>query len=209
MINILLIDDHPLIRTALKIILNDHLRGCIIEEATDSDSALAKVKVKAYSLVIMDVSMPNTDSLSLLTNIIALKAATKVLIFSMNPEEIYAKRYLSMGAMGYLRKDSGEEEIKKAVSTVLNGKRYLSRELSERLAEDAFNNTPVNPFDRLSPREFEVVQHLIKGDSAAQICQKLHLNPSTVSSHKNRIFEKLNVSNRVEVINLAKVYHIF
>lgn len=208
MINFLLIDDHTLIRTALKIILSNAYKGCEIDEATDSDSAIARVRNKSYSMIIMDVSMPNTDSLSLLNHILVLKPQTKVLIFSMNPEDIYAKRYLSGGAMGYLRKDAGEEETVKAITTVLNNKRYISKTLAEKLADDSFNNNPINPFDKLSAREFEVVQHLIKGESVAQICKKLNLNSSTVSSHKSRIFEKLNVSNPIEIISLAKAYNM-
>lgn len=206
--NILLIDDHTLIRTALKFILKDTVSNCNIDEATNSDSAIEKVKANSYDIAIMDVSMPNTDSLTLLNNILAFKPGTKILMFSMNPEEIFARRYLSMGAMGYLRKDAGEEETRKAITTVLNGKRYISRELAEKLIEDTFNAAPENPFDKLSAREFEVTQHLIRGDSVAQICRKLNLNSSTVSSHKYRILEKLNVSNTVEIINLAKVHNI-
>jgi two-component system, NarL family, invasion response regulator UvrY len=208
MTNILLVDDHTLIRTALKIILQETVKGCRIDEATNSDSAIERIKTTSYSLVIMDVSMPNTDSLTLLNNILAIKPGTKILMFSMNPEEIYAKRYLSMGAMGYLRKDAGEEETRKAITTVLNNKRYISRELAEKLAEDSFNDAPGNPFDKLSAREFEVVQHLIRGDSVSEICRKLNLNSSTVSSHKSRVFEKLDVSNTVDIIKLAKTYNI-
>lgn len=206
--NFLLVDDHTLIRTALKIILHNAYKGCEIDEAFDSDSAIAQVKKQLYSLVIMDVSMPNTDSFSLLSHILTLSPKTKVLVFSMNPEDIYARRYLSMGAMGYLRKDSGEEETRKAIATVLAGKRYISQALAEKIAEDSFSNQPINPFEKLSAREFEVVQHLIKGESVAQICKKLNVNSSTVSSHKSRIFEKLHVSNPVDIISLAKAYNI-
>lgn len=205
---ILLIDDHPLIRTALKIILKDLLKNCTIDEATNSDSAIAQVKAASYTLIIMDVSMPNTDSLTLLHNILAFKPGTKILMFSMNSEEIYAKRYLGEGAMGYLRKDAGESEIKFAITTVLNNKRYISRALAEKLAEESFHGSPANPFDKLSAREFEVMQHLIKGESVAQICKQLYLNSSTVSSHKTRIFEKLDVSNFIDLIALAKTYNL-
>ena len=208
MANILLVDDHTLIRSALRIIATNLLSNCHIEEASDGDSAFEKIKSLSFSLVIMDVSMPNTDSFALVHNILAFQPRTKILVFSMNPEDIYAKRYLNMGAMGYLRKDAGEEEIRKAITTVLNNKRYISRTLADSIAEDAFNNKPANPFDKLSPREFEVLQHLIQGKSVAQICQQLNLNSSTVSSHKTRILEKLGVTNPVEMNILARTYNI-
>ena len=207
--NLLLADDHSVMRTGMKIIINNFIPHCIIDEANDGDSAFKKVKENNYDLVILDVNMPNTDSFGLVTNILALKPQMKILMFSMNDEEVYAKRYLKMGVMGYVKKDEPEAEIKNAITTVLNNKKYVSPRLGQIMIEDLHgNNNAENPFDNLSPREFEIVQHMIRGESLADICSKLTLHSSTVGTHKARIFEKLKCKNVIDLNELAKVYNI-
>ena len=178
MTNLLLADDHSVIRTGMKIIIKNFLPHSNIDEAHDGDSAFEKIKHNDYDLLILDVNMPNTDSFRLVSNILALKAKMKILMFSINDEEVYAKRYLKMGVMGYIKKDEPKAEIKKAITIVLNNKKYISPSLSQILIEDLHSNNYENPFDGLSPREFEIVRHLIRGESVSAICQKLNLHPS-------------------------------
>ncbi|MEO6813917.1 MAG: response regulator transcription factor [Ginsengibacter sp.] len=207
--NILLVDDHSILRTGLKIVIENFLAHCKIDEANDGDSAFQKIKHNEYDLIIMDVNMPNTDSFGLIGTILSFKATIKIIMFSMNAEDIYAKRFLKMGAMGYLRKDASEIEIKKAISTVLNNKRYVSPELSEKILIDLrANSNSENPFDKLSLREFEILQHLARGESVAEISQKLFLHTSTVGTHKARIFDKLHCHNIIDLSKLAKVYNV-
>jgi two-component system invasion response regulator UvrY len=206
---LLLVDDHSIVRTGLKMIIEDFLAHCKIDEADDGDSAFEKIKHNDYDLVVMDVNMPNTDSFALLSTILSIKPKTKIIMFSMNAEEIYAKRYLKLGAMGYLRKDSAGNEIQNAIETVLNNKRYISPELSQKLLHDLhLPDDSENPFDKLSPREFEIVQHLANGESVSEISKKLKLHTSTIGTHKARIFEKLQCHNVVELNKLAKVHNI-
>ena len=208
MAKLLLADDHFIIRTGLKLIIENFMPHSKIDEADDGDSSFEKIKKNNYDLLILDVNMPNTDSFVLVSNILALKPEMKILMFSMNDEEVYARRYLKMGVMGYIKKDEHVDEIKKAITTVLNNKKYISPGLSQILIEDLHSNNPENPFDSLSPREFEIVQHLIRGESVAEICQKLTLHSSTVGTHKARIFEKLKCSNIIDLNSLAKVHNI-
>src|SRR5690242_11679704 len=98
----LIVDDHSIVRSGLILLIKDFMSHTEIDEAYDGDSAFEKIKQKNYDLVIMDVNMPNTDSFGILNSILSFKPATKIIIFSMNAEELYAKRYLKMGAMGYL-----------------------------------------------------------------------------------------------------------
>lgn len=206
---LLLVDDHSVIRKGMRIIIENLLAHVKIDEADDGDSAFEKIKRNNYDLVILDVNMPNTDSFGLVTNILALKPDMKILMFSMNDEEVYAKRYLKMGVMGYLKKDEPEAEIRKAITSVLNNKKYMSPRLSQIIIEDLHsNNKTENPFDNLSPREFEIAQHLTRGESLAEICNKLTLHPSTVGTHKARIFEKLNCKNIIDLNSLAKIHNI-
>ena len=205
----LLVDDHSIVRTGLKMVIENFIPHSKIDEAYDGDSAFEKIKHDDYDLIVMDVNMPNTDSFGIVGTILSFKPGTKIIMFSMNSEDIYAKRYLKMGAMGYLRKDADGSEIKKAIKTVLNNKRYISPELSEKLLDDLQTNRKEgNPFDKLSPREFEIVQHLALGESVSEISQKLNLHTSTVGTHKARIFEKLQCHNIIDLSKLAKVHNV-
>ena len=208
MINILLADDHGIIRTGLKIFISNYIAHSIIDEAYDGDSAFKKIKEKDYQLIVLDVNMPDTDSFGLVSNILAFKPDANILMFSMNAEEIYAKKYLQLGAKGYLSKASSEMEIKNAIDNVINAKRYISPSLNQALTEEALGKKSDNPFDNLSPREFEILLHLLRGESLAQICHSLNLQTSTVGTHKARIFEKLHCNNIIEINALAKVYNI-
>ena len=159
-------------------------------------------------MIILDVNMPGTDSFGLVGNIIALRPGANILMFSMNAEQVYAKKYLQLGAKGYVSKAASNEEIKCAMETVMNSKRYLSPTLLMILTEDAIGEKSNNPFDCLSPRELEIVMHLTRGESAAEICTALNLHPSTVGTHKARILEKLHCNNIIDINSLAKVYNV-
>jgi len=209
MINILLADDHGIVRTGLKLFISNYISPSVIDEAWDGDSAFKKIKEKDYRLIILDVNMPDTDSFGLVSNILSFKPDANILMFSMNAEEIYAKKYLQLGAKGYLSKASPEAEIKNALDNVINAKRYISPSLNQVLTEEALGKKSNNPFDKLSPREFEILLHLLRGESLAQICKALNLQTSTVGTHKARIFEKLHCNNIIEINAMAKVYNIF
>jgi two-component system, NarL family, invasion response regulator UvrY len=207
--DILLVDDHPIIIDGLKLVIKNFIAHCKIDMANDGDTAFEKIKHNNYDLIIMDVSLPNTDSFNTVSNILAIKPGSKILMFSMNPEEMFAKRYLRMGAIGYISKDAPLNEIKNAIESVLQNNRYISPGLKEKLAMDVLdNNNQENQFDKLSPREFEIVQHLVHGDSVSQISKILNLHTSTIGTHKARIFEKLHCHNIVELTTMAKVHNI-
>ncbi len=208
MVNILLADDHTIIRTGLKLFITSHIPRSVIDEAWDGSSAFKKIKEKDYQLIILDVNMPDTDTFDLVNNILALKSEANILMFSMNAEEVYAKKYLQLGVKGYLSKASPEAEIKKALDDVIIGNTYISLALSRALTEDALGKKAFNPFDDLSPREFEIVLHLIRGESSAEICRALNLQASTVGTFKARIFEKLSCSNIIDISEMAKVHNV-
>jgi DNA-binding NarL/FixJ family response regulator len=206
--SILLVDDHVIIRQGLKIFISNIISFAEVDEAEGGDVAFQKIKKHDYDLLILDVNMPGTDSFGLVENILVVKPTSKILMLSMNPEEIYAKKYLKLGAMGYIGKDAPEEEIKSAIETVLNGKRYISASLSQVLAEQAIGRGLDNPFEKLSPQEFKIIQYMMKGDSVSEISNKLHLHTSTIGTHKARIFKKLNCKNVVDLNALARVHNI-
>ena len=210
MIKILLADDHVIIRAGLKVYIKNIIPQSIIDEADDGDSTFNKIKENDYDLVILDINMSATDSFGLVSNIIAIKPDSKILMFSMNSEEIYAKKYLNLGALGYISKDASSEEIRLAINNVMNNKRYISPSLTQKLATRALGKNPEtqNPFDMLSPRELEIARHLMKGESVSQIGTYLNLHTSTVGTHKARIFEKLKVNNIIEINELARIHNL-
>ncbi len=207
--HILIVDDHLVITTGLKIVIGNFLANSTIDVANDGDIAFEKIKHRNYDLIIMDISLPNTDSFNIVSNILAIKPTSRILMFSMSPEEMFAKRYLKIGALGYINKDAPLHEIKNAIENTLKNKRYLSPELQEKLAiESVTDKHHENQFDKLSPREFEIAQHLVHGDSVSEISRKLHLHTSTIGTHKAKIFEKLRCENIVELVTMAKVHNL-
>lgn len=204
----LLIDDHVVVRSGLKFILSDLFKPCEIDEAEDGDSAVAILKKQQYDLVMLDIKMPNTNSIQLMEYFKITYPTLKVLIFSMNSESIYAKRFLRAGAQGFVNKDAPLDEVVKAINQVLSGKKYISETMMELLAEFGISNKEEVLFNSLSPREFEIVSLLLKGDSLSHIAQSLNLQTSTVGTHKARIFEKLKVTNLLELKELSNMYNL-
>ncbi len=206
---ILLADDHEIMRSGLKLLINNLVPNSLIDEAWNGDSAIKLVKEKEYQLIILDVNMPATDSFGIVSNIINMKPAARILMFSMNAEEVYAKRYLQLGARGYISKTASSEELENAISAVLNNKRYIGPVLIQALTEEALGtNATNNPFEKLSTREFEIVQHLINGESITAICKTFNIQPSTGSTYKARIFEKLRCKNIIELNQLTRIYNM-
>lgn len=204
----LLIDDHVVVRSGLKFILSEHFKPCEVSEAEDGDSAMERLKEKEFDIAILDIKMPNTNSIQLMEYIKATYPALSVIVFSMNSESIYAKRFLKAGARGFVNKDAPLEEVIRAIKQVLSGKKYISDTMIELLAEFGSGSNAKNVFNSLSRREFEIVSLILKGDSVSHIAQFLNLQVSTVGTHKARIFEKLKVSNLMELKELANTYNI-
>lgn len=201
----LLIDDHLVVRSGIKMLLTDMFKDVEISEAENGNSALELLKEAAYDLITMDVQMPNTDSFALMEFIKKEYPKARVLMFSMSPESIYAIRFIKAGAKGFISKSAPLEEMKTAIEKVMNDKKYFSEEVLMELTEgDAGGNN--NLFDLLSPREFEIVQMLLNGKTISHIAADLSLGLSTVGTHKGRIFQKLKVSNLLELKELANSY---
>jgi two-component system, NarL family, invasion response regulator UvrY len=209
MIKILLADDHSIVRSGLKTYIEKIIPHSAIEEASDGDAVFEKIRLGDYDLIILDINMPPDNSFDLVSNILTVKPRTRILMFSMSPEEIYAKKYLSLGALGYLNKDASAVEIEQAINLVLKNRRYLSPSLTQALTESALGKNPnnQNPFNLLSPRELEIVRHLMRGESVSEIGECLHLHTSTIGTHKARIFQKLHCKNIMELNELAILHN--
>ena len=208
MTNILLADDHPVIRTGLKIFINKVVNTSNIDEVWECAAAYRKISDNQYSLIILDATIAGEDAYTLVQKILLLKPAANILMFSVNNEEIYAKKYFQLGVKGYLSKDATEPEIELAIENVLNNKRYISASLVKVLTDDALGLTPHNPFDDLSQREFQIVGYLLRGASAAEIGNRLSIHSSTIGTHKARILEKLKCKNIVDINLLGQMFKI-
>ena len=208
MIKILIADDHEIIRTGLKKYIESILPHSEIDEAIDGDTAYEKIKHSIYNLMILDVNMPDTDSFGLINNIFAIRPDANILIFSMNAEDVYARKFMQLGVKGYISKASSTAEIGKAINNVLNNKHYISENLRNTFADEVLGKKKANPFDHFSSREFEIVQHLVRGESVGEISKTLNLHTSTIGTHKARKLKKMDCKNIIELNALAKVYKV-
>ncbi len=204
----LLIDDHTVIRSGMKGVLKDLFAPCEIYEAHDGGTAVEALKKEHYDMIMMDIQMPNTDSLGIMQFIHVKYPEARVLIFSMSAEKIYAKRFLKAGARGFLSKEASIDEIKMAVNLILNNRTYISETLASSLVEETFSGKTGSPFEKLSPREFEIASLLLGGQTITEISKSLNLQASTVGTHKARLFEKLEVSNLMELKEMARSYNM-
>ncbi|MEO6253498.1 MAG: response regulator transcription factor [Ferruginibacter sp.] len=204
----LLVDDHVVVRSGIKTLLSDIYNPAEIHEAMNGETAISKLQNEQFDLIIMDIQMPNTDTLGLMEYVHITYPAAKVLMFSMSAENIYAKRFMKAGASGFVSKEAPLEDITRAISTILNGKKYISDTLAEKLAEDSYSGKSGNPFNELSPREFEIVSLLLEGKTVTDISHTLNIQTSTVGTHKARLFEKLGVTNILELKELATTYNL-
>ncbi|WP_342084981.1 response regulator transcription factor [Dyadobacter sp. OTU695] len=205
---ILIADDHSLVRYGLKAALLNHFPEAQIDESWDGQSIMTQLKINVYDLVLLDLSMPDTDPSTVLHWIRSHHTDTKVLVVSMNSEMIFGKRALQMGAHGYLEKDASPEELIRAVNVVLAGKKYMSADLAEIIVNDTLNRKSMNPFDGLTPREFQVAMYIIQDYTITQISELMQLQYTSVSTFRRRIFDKLNISDRKALVQLAEAYKL-
>jgi two-component system, NarL family, invasion response regulator UvrY len=204
----LLVDDHVVVRSGVKILLTDLYNDAEIHEAINGETAIEKLKETRFDLIMLDIQMPNTDTLGLMEYMQVTYPDAKVLMFSMSAENIYAKRYMKAGAYGFISKEAPLEEMTKAIRLIIAGKKYLSEVQTQRMAEEANSGKSGNPFNELSPREFEIVTLLLDGKTVTDISQILGIQISTVGTHKARLFEKLAVENILQLKELATTYNL-
>jgi two-component system invasion response regulator UvrY len=203
MTRILLADDHTIVREGLKQILGktDDLQVC--GEAASGSEVLDRVRSEEYDLIILDMSMPGRSGLDLIRQLQSEKPRLPMLILTMHAEEQYAVRAFRAGASGYLTKDSASAELVSAVRKVAGGGRYVSPSVAERLAFDLGPAAEAVPHALLSDREFEVFRQIVAGQSISAIADRLHLSAKTVSTHKTRILEKMQMKSAAELIRYA------
>ena len=204
----LLVDDHVVVRSGIKLLIQQAFNPAEVDEAADGLTAMNLLSENKYDLLILDIQMPNTDSLVLMQEIKKKYPGSKVLVFSMSAENVHAKRFLKVGAKGFISKDAPLEEIVKAITQVLNNKNYISTSFAEVLANESFETKSDNPFNKLSAREFEIARLLLSGKTISSIASSIRIGVSTVGTHKARMFDKLGVTNLLELKELANTFNV-
>jgi len=210
MFNILIADDHSIVRYGLtKIIatLPDPVTVSTVEAFDDAVNILSK---QPFDLLILDINLPGGNSIQMLHAVRLQRPNIMVLIFSAYDEKMYAIDYLLAGADGYLSKNSTEEETKLAIQTLLKREKYMSAVTRQQMLNrlNQHKQPEVNPFDALSVREIEVMNLLTKGIPLQKIADVLHLQVSTVSTYKTRIFSKLEINSIIELLEKIRLYNV-
>jgi two-component system, NarL family, invasion response regulator UvrY len=202
----LLADDHHIVRKGLGLIIKDEFSTAEIDECSTGDCVWKRVQSTQYDLVILDITMPSTDSFRLLKNIFEHKPNQKVMIFTMSSVAIYAKKYLALGVKGFINKAAEPSEVRLGISAILTNRKYLGSDMKHILTWEDMDNQTSTPFDALTFRELEIMNHLVEGKNVSEIAEMLFLHITTVSTHKANIMKKLDVSN---VVELTKMVHLY
>ena len=199
---VLLVDDHAVVRSGMRTILEDHVAAVEVAEAANGDTGLEMLAATAFDVVVLDLSMPGRSGIDLLTEIKHRYPKLPVLIMSFHSEELFAVRALRAGAAGYLMKSAAPEELAAAVNKVVRGGRYVTESVAERLAAD-IDKAHGAPHERLSDREFDVMRGIASGSSVSEIAAQLHLSVKTVSTYRTRLLEKMGMSSNAELTRYA------
>lgn len=202
MINVLIVDDHDLVRAGVSRLLGDVPGIKVIGEARSGEEAVKLAKEKHPHVVLMDVKMPGIGGLEATRKMIRNDPEVKVVALTVCEGEPFPTKLLQAGASGYLTKGAGIEEMVNAIRSVHAGKRYLGPEIAQQLALKTLNDGE-SLFDILSERELQVMIMITSGQSVQQISEKLCVSPKTINSYRYRIYEKLNVESDVELTLLA------
>ncbi len=207
---VLLVDDHSVVRSGLRLLINSEYPQVYIDEAENEDECIAKIKLFSFDLVILDLNMPDSDSLNIAQFLNQKYPQTKTLVITMSSEEVFALRFFQEGVKGFVNKSCNNEQILQAIRIVLSGKTYISDNLMRAWAEKQIDKYSKNPFDLLTQREFQIALDLIKGKTIQDISTSLSISSSTVSTYKGKLYEKLCIPNHnlSRLIELAREYNV-
>lgn len=209
MTSVLITDDHGIVRLGASIVVEETIDEVEIHQASNFDEMIGLIKEKNFDLLLMDINMPGGNNIKMIGEILSIQKDLKILVFSSYEESIYALRYIQEGAVGYINKNSNKNLLKDAIQTVLNGQKYMSEEVKEMyynsLIQGKSSKVKENLLNLLSNREMDVAKQLINGLSINEVSKALELKSSTVSTYKTRVFEKLQIENIAELIEVFRV----
>jgi len=199
----LIADDHAIVRKGLAQLLMESYPSAEITEVSNSKEVFEQVNKNKWDLILLDISMPGRNGVDVLKQLRCKDIKTPILILSMHPEEQYAIRALRAGASGYLCKESASEELLAAVGRVLSGRKYITSNIAEKLAETVNDKSTGPLYELLSDREMQVLQLIASGKTVSEIASQISLSVNTISTYRTRILEKLSLNNSAELTHYA------
>jgi two-component system invasion response regulator UvrY len=203
MITILLTDDHALVRTGIRRLLEDSGQVRIVGEANCGEESIKLSQEHNPDVILMDVNMPGIGGVEACRRILQRNPSQKIIVLTIHSEQTFPKRMLEIGARGYLTKDCDVDEMLEAIKQVNNGGAYIAPSIAQQLALSLLPGKENNPIDRLSRREFQVMLMISHGLTNAEISDKLCLSPKTISTYRLRLLEKLGAQNEIELLKIA------
>lgn len=203
MIKVFLVDDHELVRTGIRRILEEAGDMRVVGEAGDGDEALKAVRRLEPDVILMDVSMPGMGGIECTRRILRLLPKARVIALTVLDEDPFPARLKDAGAVGFLTKGCPAAEMIEAVRTVERGLPYVASAVARKHMLGEWQGTAASPFEELSAREMQVAMMILDGQRTQEISEALSLSPKTVSTYRQRIYEKLHLRTDVELTRLA------
>jgi len=203
MINVIVIDDHPLVQAGLKHVFADTLDIIIADSAKNGEEALEALSREAFDVAILDISMPGKHGIEVLREVVAAHPRLPVLLYTRFPEENYAVRTLRAGAAGYLHKGADPDEVIAAVRALAGGGTYITPSVGALLKEAVNRKREEASLEDLSDREYQIFQMIVIGKGSTQIANELNLSVKTVSTHRTRLLQKLALSTTADLVRFA------
>ena len=208
MIKVLIVDDHALVRMGIRRLLDDLPDVEVVAEAASGEQALILVKSHKPEVVLLDMKMPGIDGWEVTRRLKKTAPEIKVIAVTALNSEPLPTRIFQLGAMGYLTKDSGVDEMAAAIRKVSKGEKYLSAEIAQKMAINSLAAIEDSPFERLSEREMQVMLMLTRGQGVQDIAARLFLSTKTINGYRYRMFQKLGIKNDVELTYLAMKHRV-
>jgi two-component system, NarL family, invasion response regulator UvrY len=201
-IRVLLVDDHAIVLEGYRRLLDRAAGIAVVAEAADSRAGYQRYKDEQPDVAVIDLSMPGRGGIDLIGQILAWDAAARIVVFSMHQDPAFVLKAFQAGARGYVTKSSKPALLVEAIREVAAGRRLISPDVSQDLALARVGGG-AGPFDQLSPREFEILQHLLRARSSDDIAATLNLSPKTVANYHSLIKQKLGVNSDMELLYLG------
>ena len=206
MIQVLIVDDHAMIRSAFRNILSEHADIIVVGEAGTGEEGVRLARTLNPSVVLMDVNLPGITGLEAAARILQSSPMSRLIAVTALEDSPFPRKFLQMGAQGFITKACPMEELVAAIRTVAAGGKHISQHVAQAMALDAVNGRSGSPFDVLTRRETEIVMGIARGEDMAMIGKRLHVSAKTVASHKYNAYAKLGVDNDVALARLALVH---
>jgi len=203
---VLIVDDHPAVREGLAIRIASQPDLEVCGEAADVAEAMKRFDASRPDVVVVDIQLKASSGLDLVKRITSRDESARILVWSMYPDKVYARRALKAGALGYINKEHTTDRLIEAIRCVADGKVYLCEEMAETLLSQAVGRKqtlPCSPLESLSDRELQVFRLIGDGLTTSQVARRLHLSPHTIDTHRQRIKEKLNLASAAELTQAA------